>query len=171
MLAQCAMLLFAGHETARNLLGNGLHVLLSHPAQWRLLQQAPELLPNSLRELLRYESPVQYTGRRVTTDTILHGLQLRRGDLVVPLIGAANRDPSRYRDPDALDVTRREGPHLSFGHGPHVCIGAALTLMEAEIVFRALMTRLPRIELANVEADWNGNPVYRGLSSLHLRQN
>ncbi|TDF61959.1 cytochrome P450 [Cupriavidus sp. L7L] len=171
LLAQCAMLLFAGHETTRNLLGNGLHALLSHPAQWQLLRQAPELMSNALRELLRYESPVQYTGRRVTTDTILHGLRLRRGDLVVPLIGAANRDPSRYRDPDALDVTRREGSHLSFGHGPHVCIGAALTMMEAEIVFRALLTRLPRIELANAEPDWNGNPVYRGLASLHLRQN
>ncbi len=169
LLAQCVMLLFAGHETTRNLLGNGLHALLNHPEQWRRLQEAPELLNNALRELLRYESPVQYTGRRVTMDVILHGRRLRRGDLVVPLIGAANRDPARYSNPDALDIARREGTHLSFGHGPHVCIGAALTMMEAEIVFRMLLTRLPRLELVDSEPDWNGNPVYRGLASLRVR--
>ena len=169
LLAQCAMLLFAGHETTRNLLGNGLHALLSHPDQWRRLQRAPELLPNALRELLRYESPVQYTGRRVTTDVVLHGRRLRRGELVVPLIGAANRDPARYSNPDILDITRREGSHLSFGHGPHFCIGAALTLMEAEIAFRALSARWPGLELLDATPYWNGNPVYRGLTSLQVR--
>lgn len=171
LLAQCAMLLFAGHETTRNLLGNGLHALLRHPQQWQRLQQAPELVPNALRELLRYESPVQYTGRRVTADIILHGKQLRRGDLIVPLIGAANRDPSRYSDPDTLDLTRREGSHLSFGHGAHFCIGAALTLMEAEIVFRSLLTRLPDLTLVDADPHWNGNPVYRGLISLRVWNN
>lgn len=168
LLAQCAMLLFAGHETTRNLLGNGLHALLSHPEQWQRLQQTPELLPNALRELLRYESPVQYTGRRVATDMMLHGRQLRRGDLVVALIGAANRDPARFRNPDELDITRREGSHLSFGHGPHVCIGAALTLMEAEIVFRAILRHWPALSLIDAEPQWNGNPVYRGLASLRV---
>ena len=168
LLAQCAMLLFAGHETTRNLLGNGLHALLSNPEQWQLLRQAPELLPSTLRELLRYESPVQYTGRRVTTDMLLHGHRLRRGDLVVALIGAANRDPARYSNPDKLDITRREGTHLSFGHGPHICIGAALTLMEAEIVFRALLDSWPDIALMDTEPHWNDNPVYRGLSQLRV---
>lgn len=170
LLAQCAMLLFAGHETTRNLLGNGLHALLSHPEQWQRLRQEPELLPNALRELLRYESPVQYTGRRVATDIILHGRQLRRGDLVIGLIGAANRDPARYPNPDQLDVTRRDGSHLSFGHGPHVCIGAALTLMEAEIVFRALLRQWPTLSLVDAEPDWNGNPLYRGLTTLRVQQ-
>ncbi|MGT2460164.1 cytochrome P450 (plasmid) [Cupriavidus basilensis] len=169
LLAQCAMLLFAGHEKTRNLLGNGLYALLSHPDQWRRLQRAPELLPNALRELLRYESPVQYTGRRVTTDVVLHGRRLRRGELVVPLIGAANRDPARYNNPDSLEITRREGSHLSFGHGPHFCIGAALTLMEAEITFRALSARWNRLELLDARPHWNGNPVYRGLASLQVR--
>ncbi|HWI10003.1 MAG TPA: cytochrome P450, partial [Burkholderiaceae bacterium] len=90
LLAQCAMLLFAGHETTRNLLGNGLQALLAHPHQWQRLQREPGLLPGAVRELLRFESPVQYTGRRVATDLVLHGQQLRRGDLVVALIGAAN---------------------------------------------------------------------------------
>ena len=170
LLAQCAMLLFAGHETTRNLLGNGLHALLSHPEQWQRLQQTPELLPNALRELLRYESPVQYTGRRVATDLMLHGRQLRRGDLVVALIGAANRDPARSRNPDELDITRREGSHLSFGHGPHVCIGAALTLMEAEIVFRSILRHWPEFSLLNAEPHWNGNPVYRGLDKLWVQR-
>ncbi|MDE2289596.1 MAG: cytochrome P450, partial [Burkholderiales bacterium] len=171
LLAQCAMLLFAGHETTRNLLGNGLYVLLSHPAQWQRLSDAPELLPQALRELLRYESPVQYTGRRVAADHVLHGKQLRRGQLVIGLIGAANRDPARYDKPDQLDITRRDGSHLSFGHGPHVCIGAALTMIEGEIAFRALLARLPTLQLANPQGapQWLHNPVYRGLARLPVR--
>ena len=170
LLAQCAMLLFAGHETTRNLLGNGLYALLRHPDQWQRLLQEPALLTNALRELLRYDSPVQYTGRRVAADHVLHGRKLRRGQLVIGLIGAANRDPARYREPDRLDITRREGAHLSFGHGPHVCIGAALTQMEGEIAFRALLGRWPRLVLAEAAPRWNGNPVYRGLATLRVRQ-
>ena len=169
LLSQCAMLLFAGHETTRNLLGNGLQALLSHPAQWQRLQSEPALLPGAVRELLRYDSPVQYTGRRVATDLVLHGQLLRRGDLVLPLIGAANRDPARYPDPDTLDVARDNGGSLSFGSGPHVCIGAALTRMEAEIVLRGLLRRYPDLQLADVRTRWSGNPVYRGLMTLPLR--
>ena len=169
LLAQCAMLLFAGHETTRNLLGNGLHALLEHPAQWRRLQGEPALVPGAVRELLRYDSPVQYTGRRVATDVELHGHRLRRGDLVVALIGAANRDPRRFTDPDRLDVTRRPSGSLSFGHGPHVCIGAALTLMEAEAVFAQVLQRLPDLQLTERPPRRNGNPVYRGLMELPVR--
>lgn len=170
LLAQCAMLLFAGHETTRNLLGNGLQALLSNPDQWQRLQCEPSLLPGALRELLRYDSPVQYTGRRVATDLALHGQQLRRGDLVVALIGAANRDPARYADADRLDIARRPGGLLSFGAGPHVCIGAGLTLLEAEIVFGRLLRRFPRLRLVDAQPRWSGNAVYRGLSALPVRQ-
>ncbi|GAC1354423.1 MAG: hypothetical protein NVSMB34_06190 [Variovorax sp.] len=166
LLSQCAMLLFAGHETTRNLLGNGLQALLSHPAQWQRLQRDPALLPDAVRELLRYDSPVQYTGRRVATDLLLHGRLLRRGDLVVPLIGAANRDPTRYPEPDTLDVARDDGSSLSFGSGPHVCIGAALTRMEAEVALRQLVRRWPGLRLADSAPQWSGNPVYRGLVAL-----
>lgn len=169
LLAQCTMLLFAGFETTRHLLGSGLQALLAHPEQWQRLRQAPELLPGAVRELLRYDSPVQYTGRRVVTDMVLHGQPLCRGDLVVPLIGAANRDPRRYAQPDVLDITRRDGSSLSFGSGPHVCIGAALTLMEAEIVFRELL-RWPELSLANSTPRWIRNPLYRGLVTLPLRR-
>ncbi len=170
LLAQCAMLLFAGHETTRNLLGNGLHALLNHPGQWQRLQREPALLPAAVRELLRYDSPVQYTGRRVATDLMLHGQLLRRGDLVMPLIGAANRDPARFPNPDTLDVARGDGSSLSFGSGPHVCIGAALTRMEAEIVLRHVLRRWPSLRLADAEAQWSGNPVYRGLEALPVEQ-
>lgn len=167
LLAQCAMLLFAGHETTRNLLGNGLRALLAHPAQWQRLRQAPQLIPGAVRELLRYDSPVQYTGRRVAAELVLHGRRLRRGDLVVPLIGAANRDPERFTHPDTLDVARDEGSSLSFGSGPHVCIGAALTRMEAETVLRQLLRRWPAPpRLADATPQWSGNPVYRGLLAL-----
>ncbi len=170
LLAQCAMLLFAGHETTRNLLGNGLQALLADRQQWQRLRREPELLPCAVRELLRFDSPVQYTGRRVAADLVLHGRQLRRGDLVVALIGSANRDPMRYEQADRLDIARRPGGLLSFGAGPHMCIGASLTLMEAEIVFNRLLHRFPRLRLVAAQPRWSGNAVYRGLSALPVRQ-
>ncbi|MDB5930935.1 MAG: cytochrome [Polaromonas sp.] len=170
LLAQCAMLLFAGHETTRHLLGSSVQALLSHPAQWERLVREPALLPGAVRELLRFESPVQYTGRRVATDLVLHGQQLRRGDLVLALIGAASRDPVRYLDPDVLDITRRQGSSLAFGSGPHVCIGAALTLIEARAVLGQLLDRWPGLSLANAAPRWGDKPAYRGLTTLPLRR-
>lgn len=168
LLAQCAMLLFAGHETTRNLLGNGLRALLSHPDQWQRLLQEPALIPAAVRELLRFDSPVQYTGRRVTTTLVLHGQTLQRGDLVVPLIGAANRDPVRHPEPDRLDIAGRDGGSVSFGSGPHVCIGAMLTRMEAEVTLRLLLQRMPRLRLSEGPPQWVTNPAYRGLQALHV---
>ncbi|MEO5795613.1 MAG: cytochrome P450 [Rhodoferax sp.] len=169
LLAQCAMLLFAGHETTRNLLGNGLYALLSHPDQWQRLQQNPALIPSAVRELLRFDSPVQYTGRRVAADVELHGQTLRRGDLVVPLIGSANRDPARHAEPDRLDVEGRDGGSISFGSGAHVCIGAMLTRVEAEITFRLVLQRFPSLRLADKAVQWVDNPAYRGLVGLPVR--
>jgi len=168
LLAQCAMLLFAGHETTRHLLGSGVQALLTHPEQCERLRREPALLPSAVREFLRFDSPVQYTGRRVATDLVLHGQQLRRGDLVLPLIGAASRDPARYTLPDTLDITRNEGPSLAFGVGPHVCLGAALTRIEAEIVFRQVLARWPDLRLLDASPRWGSNPAYRGLVALPL---
>lgn len=168
LIAQCAMLLFAGHETTRNLLGNGLYHLLAEPRLWDELRREPSRLKGAVRELLRFDSPVQYTGRRVATDLVLHGQPLRRGELVLGLIGAANRDPRRYADPDQLDIGRPAFAPLSFGSGPHVCIGAALTMMEAEIVFGKLMRRWPALALSQPGPRWNRNPVYRGLATLEV---
>jgi cytochrome P450 len=173
LLAQCCTLLFAGHETTRNLLGNGMLALLQHPQQWQALQQDATLMPSALKELLRFDSPVQYTGRRLKVDVEMHGQVMKKGDLVIPLIGAANRDPAKFTAPDTLDIQRNQGAHLSFGYGPHVCIGATLTYLEAEIAFRSVMQRLPQLALTEANADmpqsWGGNAVYRALDTLPLQ--
>ncbi len=167
-LAQCAMLLFAGHETTRNLLGNGLYALLTHPGQWQCLLDDPDRAPGAVRELLRYDSPVQYSGRRVTTALTLHGQRLERGDLVLPLIGSANRDPARHAQPEQLDIMRPDPGALAFGSGIHACLGAALTRLEAEVALRQLLARWPRLRLASTPPCWMSNPAYRGLRSLPL---
>lgn len=169
LLAQCAMLLFAGHETTRNLLGNGLFTLLSHPRQWAALCAQPDGIGAAVREVLRYDSPVQYTGRRVSREIELHGHTLRRGELVIALIGSANRDPARYTEPERFDITRGEGSHLAFGSGPHVCIGAGLSMLEADITLRALMRRWPGLRMIDAEPQWNGNAALRGLLRLPVR--
>ncbi|HYD62158.1 MAG TPA: cytochrome P450 [Noviherbaspirillum sp.] len=168
LLAQCCTLLFAGYETTRNLLGVGLYTFLRNPRQWKLLQEVPSLMYPAIKELLRYDSPVQYTGRRVRHEVNLHGKTLRRGDLVIPLIGAANRDPKKFRDPERFDIQRNDGCHLSFGHGSHVCIGAALTYLETEIAFSALIRHFPNIRLVEDKPRWSKNAVYRSLSSLTI---
>lgn len=170
LLAQCCTLLFAGHETTRNLLGNGMYYLLKHPEQRAALQANPAAIPTALKELLRFDSPVQYTGRLLTSDLEMHGRQMRRGDLVIPLIGAANRDPAKFTRPEQLDLARSEGNHLSFGYGAHVCIGASLTYTEAEIAFAKLMPHLARWQLVDSKPAWSSNPVYRGLTRLPVRR-
>jgi cytochrome P450 len=142
--------------------------LLQHPEQWQALQDTPALLPSALKELLRFDSPVQYTGRRLKVDVEMHGQLMKKGDLVIPLIGAANRDPEKFTDPDRLDIQRNQGAHLSFGYGPHVCIGATLTYLEAEIAIRSVMQRLPQLQLAGGVQSWGGNAVYRSLNRLPL---
>lgn len=166
LLAQCCTLLFAGHETTRNLLGNGLFHLLHDRSRYQSLQDHPTLLPSAIRELLRYDSPLQFTGRVLSVNLDLHGKQLKKGDLVIPLIGSANRDAQRFTDPDRLDFTRDQGMHLSFGYGAHVCLGATLTHLEAEIAFTSLMRTFPGMRLSPGMPDWASNPVYRGLRTL-----
>ncbi|WP_432241489.1 cytochrome P450 [Herbaspirillum robiniae] len=165
-LAQCCTLLFAGYETTRNLLGNGLLALLRHPEQWALLQASPQLLRSAVREMLRYDSPVQYTGRRLVADVELGGRLLKRGELAILHIGAANHDARRFAQPERFDIRRDEGNHLSFGHGPHVCLGAALTQLEAEIAFTALMRAMPDIRLAAGAPAWQETSAYRALERL-----
>jgi cytochrome P450 len=171
LISQCCTLLFAGHETTRNLLGNGMLALLQHPQQWQALQQDAALMPSALKELLRFDSPVQYTGRRLKVDVEMHGTVMKKGDLAIPLIGAANRDPGKFSEPDALDLRRNQGAHLSFGYGPHVCIGATLTYLEAEIAFRNIIKRLPGLALQSEQQSWGGNAVYRSLNALPLSFN
>ncbi|MCA8111792.1 cytochrome P450 [Burkholderia cepacia] len=168
LIAQCAMLLFAGYETTRHSLGTAVYWLLSNPSLWRRLQASSSLLPRAIRELLRFDSPVQYTGRRAKTDFILGDQQIRRGELIVPLIGSANRDPEKYAEPDEIRIERDVGMPLSFGTGPHVCIGAGLTLLELEIALSAILHRWPALSLAGETPRWIDQPLYRGLESLTL---
>ncbi|MDT0355197.1 cytochrome P450 [Herbaspirillum huttiense F1] len=171
LLAQCSTLLFAGYETTRNLLGNGVLALLQHPAQWAALkarQADPAALRMAVREMLRHDSPVQYTGRRLLQDVTLAGQRLQRGQLAILHIGQANHDARRFRDPQRFDIRRDEGMHLSFGQGPHVCLGAALTQLEAEIAFSVLMQRLPTLSLADETPVWQGNAAYRALDRLSV---
>lgn len=166
LMAQAVMLLFAGHETTRYLLGNLVQTLLAHPDQWQRLLAEPELIPSAVREVLRVECPVQYTGRRVAVAHEFCGQWLRRGDAVIVLIGAANRDTARFIEPERFDITRRGRASLAFGTGAHVCIGASLSLMEAELVLAALLRRWPGLRLADAAPAWQGNPLYRGLRRL-----
>jgi hypothetical protein len=165
LLAQCAMLLFAGYETTRHLLGNAVHALLTHREQWERLREQPELLPNAVRELLRHDTPVQWSGRRAMADFRLQGQRIRRGELVIALIGAANRDPQRHEQPDQLDVARANPGALSFGTGPHVCLGASLTQLEVQTVLATLLRRCPTLHLSGL-AQRRFSPLYRGFSSL-----
>ncbi|WDZ94182.1 cytochrome P450 [Herbaspirillum sp. WKF16] len=165
-LAQCCTLLFAGYETTRNLLGNGLLALLRHPAQWAALRASPAGLRAAVREMLRYDSPVQYTGRRLVDDVDIGGRRLRRGQLAILHIGAANHDARRFPEPQRFDITRDQGLHLSFGRGPHACLGAALTQLEAEIAFGALLRELPGIEAGAAPPAWQPPGAYRALERL-----
>lgn len=164
-----AILLFAaGFETTSNLIGNGLAALLTHPAQRSMLLAHPELTPNAIEELLRYDTPVQTNGRTALAPTSIAGVDVAEGDIVLTLLGAANRDPARFSDPEALDVTRASPSPLSFGAGIHFCLGAGLARAEGAELFPRLLARFPRMELA-AEPQWRSGLTFRGLNSLPVR--
>jgi cytochrome P450 len=170
IVSTCIVLLFAGHETTANLLGNGLLALLKHPEQLELLRSEPERMPAAVEELLRYDSPVQRNRRLAMEDMTFGGKQIREGDSVLVFMGSANRDAAKFPDPDALDITRTPNPQMAFGHGIHFCAGAALTRLEAPIALRALLDRFPTVRLADDFSErWHRNITFRGLESLELR--
>jgi cytochrome P450 len=163
------LLYLAGHETTVNLIGNGALALLHHPDQLERLRRDPSLAPSAVEELLRYDSPVHLTARIATTDLAVAGVPVPRGDQVIALVAAANRDPAVFADPDDLDVGRRDNRHLSFSAGMHYCLGAALARLEGEVAFPALLRRFPRLELADPDPELREHFVLRGLRSLDLR--
>jgi cytochrome P450 len=170
IVSTCIILLFAGHETTANLLGNGLLALLKHPDQLALLRAEPERMPAAVEELLRYDSPVQRNRRVAMEDMTFGGEQIRKGDSVLVFMGSANRDAAKFPDPDALDITRAPNPQMAFGHGIHFCAGAALTRLEAPIALQALLDRFPNVRLAHDFSErWHRNITFRGLESLELR--
>ncbi|MCE5292043.1 MAG: cytochrome P450 [Nocardiaceae bacterium] len=163
-----AILLFAaGFETTTNLIGNGIAALLAHPDQMHLLRARPELASKAVEELLRYDAPVQTNGRTVLEPTRLAGVDLHPGQVVLTLLGAANRDPDRFYDPDRLDITRTGVPPLSFGAGIHFCLGAPLARLEGSILFPLIVARFPGLRLLE-QPRWRTGLSFRGLSSLKV---
>ena len=165
--ANIGLLFGAGHETTTNLIGNGLLALHTQPEQWERLKADPSLIPNAIDELLRFDSSVQLTGRVTNAEVEVGGVTLPTGESVIMLLGAANRDPAHYADPDRLDVGRQNVRPMSFGGGIHHCLGAQLARLEGELVFRALIERMPTLELPEKETPaWRRSFTLRGLSKL-----
>jgi cytochrome P450 len=167
LIVMLVLLLVAGHETTVNLIGNGVHALLRNPDQLALLREQPALLDVAVEELLRWDSPVQLTARVVGEDLELGGRALRRGELVMTLLGAANRDPAQFPDPDRLDLARAPNQHLSFGRGIHFCLGAPLARLEGRVAIGELVRRFPDLRLAG-EPERGETITLRGLRRLPL---
>jgi cytochrome P450 len=166
LYAQCIALLFAGHETTRNLIGNGMYTLLQNPEQTAQLREKPELIRSAVEELLRYESPVQFTARVLKEDIEVCGQPIRRGWTVQCMLGAANRDPKQFREPNQLDLKRLNNQHLAFSAGLHFCIGAQLARLEGQIALLNLVQRFPQMKLAGPRPEWASTFGFRGLKSL-----
>ncbi len=165
-----AILLFAaGFETTTNLLGNGLLALLTHQDQLADWRAHPDIAPSAVEELLRFDSPVQFNLRTALEPAELLGEPIARGDRIVVLQGAANRDPARFENPEELDLRREDNTPLSFGWGIHHCIGAALARMEGEIAFNAILARFPSVTSKDVDPHWRPSFTLRGLLELPLR--
>ncbi len=166
LTANIILLFGAGHDTTVNLIGNGLLALHRNPDQLRLLQNNP-LLPTAIEELLRYDSSIQIATRTALEDVTVGGFNVEKNETILCLLGAANRDPAVYADPDRLDITRQNARPVSFGGGIHFCLGAQLARLEAEIAIETLLRRLPDLTLDDPEApDWRPTFVLRGLNSL-----
>ncbi|MBZ0297847.1 MAG: cytochrome P450 [Anaerolineae bacterium] len=165
LVSTCVTILIGGHETTTNLIASGMLALIQHPGEMQRLRESPELAPSAVEEFLRYEGPFQRNRRIATEDVILGDQYIRKGQLVMQMLGAANRDPSHFPDPDRLDITREPNKHLAFGYGPHFCLGASLARLEAPIAIQSLMKHLSDIQLATADVVWI-NTVFRGLKSL-----
>jgi cytochrome P450 len=168
IVTMCLLLLAAGHETTANLIGNGTCALFEHPDQLDWLGQHPDLSPQAVDELLRYDSPAQVASRVARSDLVLDKTGVRKGQQALIVLGAANRDPSRYTDPDRLDLTRTGPPHVAFGSGPHFCVGAGLARLEAQQTF----TRLAQSGLRPRADSWSHrrdhSRTFRRLRSLRI---
>jgi cytochrome P450 len=168
LYAQCIALLFAGHETTRNLIGNGMYTLLKNPDQTAELRTKPEMIRSAVEELLRYESPVQFTARVLKEDMEICGQEIRKGWTVQCMLGAANRDPKQFKLPDQLDLKRLNNQHLAFGAGVHACIGAQLARLEGQVAILNLVQRFPNMKLRGPRPEWAPTFGLRGLNSLSV---
>jgi len=168
LYAQCIALLFAGHETTRNLIGNGMYTLLRHSEKATELRQTPEMIRSAVEELLRYESPVQFTARVLKEDIEICGQPIRKGWTVLCMLGAANRDPKQFKEPDRLDLKRLNNQHLAFGAGAHFCIGAQLARLEGQVAIANLVQRFPAMKIVGDQPEWASTFGFRGLKNLSV---
>ncbi len=169
LLATCVLLLIAGHETTVNLIGNGMLALLRHPDQLAKLRDDPSLIRTAVEELLRFDPPVQLTGRTALEDIDLGHVTIEKGGTALLLLGGANRDPAQFADPERLDITREDNRHLAFGMGIHFCLGAPLARVEGQIAIGALVQRMKQPELVRDEPEYKENVTLRGLAALPVR--
>lgn len=166
LASTCLLLAIAGHETTVNLISNLILCLLQHPEQLLKLKENPDLIGSAIEECLRYESPTQMTARVASEDIDISGVTIRQGEQVYLLLGAANRDPNRFTNADVFDLTRSPNPHLSFGHGHHVCLGSSLARLEAQIAINTLLQRMPGLKLADTERRYRPLFGFRALEAL-----
>jgi len=169
IIANCILTMIGGQETSTNLIGSGLVTLLRHPGEMQMLRDDPALIPSAVEELLRFESPIQHTARVAQDDFMLGGKLIRKGQTVVAVLAAGNRDPERFPNPDVLDLKRGDKSHLAFGWAAHFCFGAPLARIEGQIAFATLLRRLKNLELASEDFIWRENLGLRGLSALPVR--
>jgi cytochrome P450 len=169
VIANSIVTMVGGLETTTNLIGNGLLTLLRHPEEMQRLRHDPSLIPSAVEELLRYESPSQHTARLARENVELGGRQIRKRDAVIGVMGAANRDPDRFPDPDRLDVARTDNRHLAFGWATHFCFGAALARIEGQVSFSTILHRMPDLALERAPLQWRTNLGLRGLVALRVR--
>jgi len=168
------LLQIGGHETTTNLIGNGLLALFQNPEELQKLRDNPSLIETAVEEFLRYYCPIQSTSRVAMEDLEIGGREVSKGQTISTIIGAANRDPAQFPDPDRLDITRQENRHLAFAFGPHFCLGAALARMEGQIAIGTMLQRLPQLQLEPPlspegrleDFPWRQNPTFHGLESL-----
>ena len=169
LLSMITLLIFAGHETTSNLIATGTLMLLDHPDQLARLVAEPGLVPAAVEELLRFNGPATTTGPRFAREDVeLAGQQIRKGDLLVVALVSANHDETRFTEPDELDIARTLGRHVAFGHGIHVCLGAPLARVEADVAFSTLLRRMPGLRLAvpRDQITWHSTLNTRSLTAL-----
>jgi cytochrome P450 len=168
VIANTILLMVGGQETTPNLIGNGMLSLLRNPDQLADLRANPALMPSAIEEMLRYEAPSQHTTRLAFEDMRLGGNLIRKQQSVIAVMGAGNRDPERFPDPDRLDLKRSDNRHLAFGAGGHFCFGAALARIEGQIAFTTILRRMSEIGLETEDLVWRRNLGLRGLAALPL---
>jgi cytochrome P450 len=169
IVANLIVTMVGGQETTTNLIGNGLLTLLRNPEEMERLRSDPSLVPSAVEELLRYEAPSQHTARLAPADVELGGKAIRKRQAVIAVMGAGNRDPERFPDPDRLDLGRRDNRHLAFGWAAHFCFGAALARLEGQIAFATILRRFPGLRLdESAPLAWRHNLGLRGLTALNV---